>query len=160
MPNITNRTDMLVFMKIEESFNLVGMGIEEQMLSMNPKTNTKGYIHQKGSTTSVNGYEPQLNAPTEGWKGDKVFDYVDNLAIDFATGSELNTEIVIVYPYRDNAATKHDAVLVINEKGGPHGEALSLNYDIHLNGDPIKGTATVDTSDETCTFTADVVVGG
>lgn len=147
------RPDMLVFMKVSALKNaLIGMGVEEQMLSYNPKTNTKGYIHQLGSTTSVAGYEASLNAPTEGWKGDPVFDYVDNLAIEFAVGSQLQTDIIIVYPYRDNVATKHDAVIVINEKGGPHGEMLSLNYDIHLNGDPILGTAVVDLEEETCTF--------
>lgn len=157
MPTLeqTNRVDMLVFLKTADNkHSLIGMGVEEQMLSYNPKTDTKGYIHQRGSTTSVSGYEPQLNAPTDGWKGDPVFDYVDELAIEFATGSQLQTEIIIVYPYRQNKATKHDAVLVINEKGGSHGEMLSLNYDIHLNGDPVVGTAVVDTTTETATFTA------
>lgn len=149
------RPDMLVFLKTGTDFNLIGMGVEEQMLSYNPKTNTKGYIHQFNSTTSVTGYEASLNAPQEGWSGDPVFDWVDAKAIDFAVGSELLTEVLIVYPYKDDEATKHDAVIVINEKGGAHGESLMLNYDIHLNGDPIKGTAVVDAETDKATFTAD-----
>lgn len=152
----THRADMLVFLKTTPGeFSLVGMGIEDQMLSFNSQTDTKGYIHQRASTTTHTGYEPQLNAPTDGWKGDAVFDYVDNLAIEFATGDKLNTEVLIVYPYRDNVATKHDAVIVINEKGGPHGGMITLDYDIHLNGDPVMGTAVVDTEANTATFTKD-----
>ncbi|QIK70838.1 hypothetical protein G7062_11270 [Erysipelothrix sp. HDW6C] len=152
------RPDMLVFMNTGTTaapkFNLIGMGVEEQMLSYNPKVDTKQYIHQLNANTSVTGYEAQLNAPTEGWAGVPVFDFVDELAMKFAVGSDLNTDVLIVYPYKAFKATKHAATVIINEKGGSGGEALMLNYDISLNGDPIEGTATVDKVAETATFTA------
>lgn len=154
------RPDMLTFIKIGEmtDFNLIGMGVSEQMLSYNPKTNTTQYIHQSNSSTSVSGYEAQLNAPTEGWAGQPVFDAVDQLAIDWEVGDKLKAQVLLVYPYKSNAATQHDATIIINEKGGAGGEALMLNYDIALNGNPVKGTAVVDKEAETATFTPTPVV--
>lgn len=151
------RPDLLVFLKTEaETYHLMGMGLEEQVLSMNPKSDTKGYIHQTNSNTSVYGYEAQLNAPQEGWKGVPVFDWIDEKAMKFAVGSDLETEVIIVRPYRENFATKHNAVAVINEVGGSHGEPLMTDYEVHLNGDPVLGTATVNLTEETATFTADL----
>lgn len=139
----------------------MGKGITGQTVAYNPVTSEEQYIDEDSGYTAVDGYKPNIPTPQTAFKGDKVFDYVDNLRKKRAVGSEAETEILLVYMYDKKvsssepakttyAAEKNACVIQIDDFGGE--TSVMINYTIGLNGDPVEGNAEV--ADGAVTFEA------
>ena len=91
------------------------------------------------------------------YKGDPLFEYLDNLRQNRATGTDAETKALVVYLYDETsgkyAAEQNDCTIQFSQFGGEGGGgSASLSYTITFNGDPTLGTVTV--SDGVPTFTA------
>lgn len=154
------RNEFMVFLKTGEAdFNLLGYGVEEQTLEHNAVTSAKTYVIDINARESTTSYAPRIATPQEAIKGSKIFDYVDELQFNGAVGSDLDTEVILYFPYRDalkGNAKKYDCAIVLSDFGGAGGEELMINFDLALNGDPVLGTAVLagDNEDRTATFSA------
>lgn len=140
------------------SYARMGKGITSQQIAYNPNVNTEQYIHEDNATSSIDSYAPSINTPQTAYAGEPVFDFVDNLRRTRAIGAAAETDIVLVYIYKQSGSTagtyvaeKCACTIAIEDFGGDAGAPTSITYTIYLNGDPITGTATI--SSGTMTFT-------
>ncbi len=129
----------------DPSWSLIGEGVTEQTISYNPATSEEVYIHQDSGSTDVEAYKPTIPTPCTAIKGDEVFEFVDNLRINRAVLADAETDIVIVYMYKDKTtdsypAEKNRVSIQIDDFGGEGGGGVKINYTINLKGDPIKGS--------------------
>ena len=138
------------------TWSKMGKGITSQNVSYNPNVTTEQYIDEDNAYSSVDSYAPSLDGTQTCYKGEPVFTYIDGLRQNRAVGAELETEVLFVYLYdgTENAykAEKNACVIQLGEFGGEGGGSVQLTYTIGLNGNPEKGTATINNS--TVTFAA------
>ena len=125
----------------------MGKGITSQSISYNPNVTTEQYVDEDNAYSSVDSYAPSLDGSQTCYKGEPVFEYIDNLRQKRAVGAELETEVLFVYLYSgtENAykAEKNACVIQLGEFGGEGGGSVQLSYTIGLNGEPEQGTATI-----------------
>lgn len=125
----------------------MGKGITSQKISYNPTVTTEQYIDEDNAYSSVDSYAPSLDGTQTCYKGEPVFEYIEALRQNRAVGKELETEVLFVYLYdgTENAykAEKNACVIQLGDYGGDGGGSVQLTYTIGLNGDPVKGTATI-----------------
>lgn len=135
----------------------MGKGITSQKISYNPTVTTEQYIDEDNAYSSVDSYAPSLDGTQTCYKGEPVFEYIEALRQNRAVGADLETEVLFVYLYdgEGNAykAEKNACVIQLGDYGGDGGGSVQLTYTIGLNGDPVKGTATIENS--TVTFAAE-----
>lgn len=143
-----------------ETYSRMGKGIASQTVSYNPVTTSETYIDEDSATTNVESYGVNIATPQTCYAGEPVFDFVDDIRKNRATGSECETDMLMVYIYdKDDdgsySAEKNKCVIQIDDFGGDGGNATVINYTINLNGDPVIGKATI--KDGKVTFTANTV---
>ena len=131
----------------------MGKGITSQKISYNPTVTTEQYIDEDNAYSSVDSYAPSLDGTQTCYKGEPVFEYIESLRQARAVGADLETEVLFVYLYdgEGNAykAEKNACVIQLGDYGGDGGGSVQLTYTIGLNGDPVKGTATIDNASVT-----------
>ena len=132
----------------EPTWAKMGKGITSQKISYNPTVTTEQYIDEDNAYSSVDSYAPSLDGQQTCYKGEPVFEYIEALRQNRAVGNDLETEVLFVYLYdgTENAykAEKNACVIQLGDYGGDGGGSVQLTYTIGLNGDPEKGTATID----------------
>ena len=125
----------------------MGKGITSQNIAYNPNVTTEQYIDEDNATSSVDSYAPSLDGTQTCFKGEPVFEYIDDLRQKRAVGSQLETEVLFVYMYAGEAgsfkAEKNKCVIQLGEYGGDGGGSITMTYTVGLNGDPVVGTAAV-----------------
>lgn len=139
-----------------ETWVRMGKGITSQKISYNPTVTTEQYIDENNATSSVDSYAPSLDGTQTCYKGEPVFEYIDNLRKNRAVGAELETQVLLVYLYDGTAesykAEKNNCVVQLGDYGGDGGGNVTMTYTVGLNGDPEIGTAKI--ASGTVTFTA------
>lgn len=139
----------------------MGKGITGQTVAYNPNVTEEQYIHEESGTSSVESYKVNVPTPQTAYKGDKVFDFVDNIRRQRLVGAEAETEILFVYLYEKTvadtkttyAAEKNSCAIQIDDFGGDAGNPVVLNYTVNLNGDPVLGA--VEMTTDGLSFVAD-----
>ena len=128
----------------------MGKGITSQKISYNPNVTTEQYIDEDNAYSSVDSYAPSLDGQQTCYKGEPVFEYIESLRQARAVGADLETEVLFVYLYDGDGnafkAEKNACVIQLGDYGGDGGGSVQLTYTIGLNGDPVKGTATIENS--------------
>lgn len=133
---------------IDDSFNSqtpnytrLGKDLEEYAIEMNPDVETKKNIIGENSV-NVKGYEPQSSVdPYYAYKGDALFEQLQNIINGRLTGSELETTVVDVLLSSDGTvewAYKENVVVVPKSIGGSDG--VQIPFDIYYKGGREKGT--------------------
>ena len=123
-----------------EYFRL-GQDLEEYSIEMNPdgedKTNIIGEARY-----DLKGYKPSSNVdPFYAYEGDKLFEHLEEIINERATGAKTQTTVVDV---RLNAsgevvsAYREDVIVIPTSYGGDTG--IGLPFEIHYNGNRTKGT--------------------
>ena len=157
------RTEFATFLNVgtkeAPKFARMGKGITGQVLAYNPKITDTQYIDNENGTSELEAYAPSLPTPQNAFRGDEVFDYVDGLRKERATGDAAKTEILLVYVYQQDGenvfeAEKNDVVVTITDFGGEAGAPVIINYDLKFTGDPVKGTAKIENKAAVFTATA------
>ena len=133
-----------------------GKGVTSQSVAYNPTVNSEQYIDEDNATSSVDAYAPTINTPQTAYKGDPVFEYIDELRQSRAIGDDAVTDMLLVYMYNKDdkgayMAEKQKVSISITDFGGDAGSPLSITYDLGFIGDPVIGTVTV--TDGTASFT-------
>lgn len=128
--------------------------------SLNPQVTTEQYIDEDSATSSIDGYQPSIDFPMVAYKGDPVFEALFPLYKARSIGAACDSTYIEVYIFNQTGtgqsaaygAQKNNCTVEITSFGGDAGSPVSLEYTIHLNGDPIQGTATI--ANQVATFTA------
>ncbi len=126
----------------------IGKGVSENEISYNANVTSETFIDEDSANNSVDSYAPQIPVTQYAYKGDKVFDFVDGLRQKRATGSECETQILMIYIYDTDddttyAAETNNVAIQVDTFGGNGGERASIGYNILFNGDSTVGTATI-----------------
>lgn len=121
------------------TYALIGDGVTELTVSYNPQTNTEQFIHEDVARTSITGYQPNAPATAQCVKGDKVFDYINDMRRTLPIGDEAKTDVVLVDRYEEKKtngypAQKQNVVIQIDSYGGAATDPLSIGYTINWSG--------------------------
>lgn len=129
----------------------------ELQLKYDGSTEEDNWVDQDTPSTSLEKYAVSADGEMTCYKGDPLFEYLDNLRQKRATGTDAETKALVVYLYDETAgkyaAELNECTIQFSQFGGEGGGgSASLSYTITFNGDPTLGTVTV--SDGAPTFTA------
>ena len=127
-----------------ETWSILGVGITNYGIAFNPQVETEKWIINKNATSGLNSNQKQGEASQKIYKGDPCFEYVYSLMDK--VGSEVETQILDIDMWNGTEGTfkakKSNCIIAITNYMG---EDASIEYSIYYNGDPIKGTVTLDT---------------
>lgn len=150
------RSEIVGFLDItpsetNETWSLFGNGITSATYSYNPQNTTETWIVEDNARTSLDSYQFAIDGEQQCLYGDAVYDYINALRYNMATGDDAKTHILLIdkYDYTGEGnnvsykAQKFDCVISINEYGGDGGVTPKISYNIAVNGNPVKGTATI-----------------
>jgi len=141
-------------------WSIVGVGITDKSTDYNAEVSEEKWIINKNATKTVDSYALSSGVEQTAYKGDPVFEFVDNIRYRLLTGSDAETTLLEIdkYSVTDESSTpKYRARLwnVAIEISSNAGDSAKVNYNIHYIGDPIFGTVTF--SNGKPTFTEETV---
>ena len=128
----------------------IGKGVTSLPISYNPKTTTETYIDEDNATTTVDSYEVSSDVEQVAIKGNKVFDFVDGIRKGLKTGSDCETDAVLVDVYDmtitsgSGSGKKFRATVAISDWTIEGGEVIKIKYKIGFNGDPTNVSVSID----------------
>lgn len=158
-----NRDEWAEFLNTKPSeanpnWALIGVGITDKSTDYNvEKTEEKWIIHRNKNVT-IDSYGLTSGVEQTCYKGDEVFEFIDDIRYRLKTGSKAETTILEVdkYSVTDETTTpKYRARLwnVAIEISSHGGDTAKISYTINYAGDPTFGTVTF--SNGKPTFTAE-----
>lgn len=129
---------------------IVGTAITSIENSYGAKTSDEHWVIETNERHSLDGYSLGSDLEQVAYKGDGVFEFVDDIMYRMKKGSECETTKLEVYKYRvdeTGATPKYDArllkVLIVPDSDTREGgSALKVKYKIQALGDPTFGTVT------------------
>ena len=147
------------YMKVGETFELLGTGFTELNESPSAQTTSKRYINQSSSTQSVTGYEWSSSFNTDQIVSDKAIEHIRDIGEMQKTGADTETEYIIVDLDKPGTvegsfrARKFKVAIAVDSFDDNDGE-LGISGSFLGQSDPIEGTFTVATKTFEEGFTA------
>lgn len=150
------------YLKIEETFELLGTGFTELNESPSAQTASKRYINQSSASQSVTGYEWSTSFNADQIVSEKAIEHIRKIGEMQLTGAEAEAEYIIVDLDKEAAesagfrARKFKIAIAVDSFDDNDGE-LGISGNFLGQSDPVEGT--FDTSAKTFEegFTAKVV---
>jgi len=146
------RSEILTYIDTvgDETYSLLGVGVINGTINMNPDVLTETYIHQDTATISVQSYAPTMPIEITMDDTDAACEYLDGLRKDRATLSYCETTIVNVWNYESGGPTaapaeQQNVSIQVDSFGGEGGQAVKLSVTINYQGDPTTGTFNIST---------------
>lgn len=141
----------MTFLDIEpftKQWALVGNGMTSGNYEYEAQETNETYIVDDNATTVVDSYAISLDGEMKCIFGDDVYDYINKLRYDLATGSAAETSVLLVDKYDANTAGAFKAQMFkcsisISSYGGDGGATPTIGFKINVNGDPTNGTVTL-----------------
>ena len=130
------------------TWKLVGNGMTTGTYTYDANEEDETYIIHDNPTTLVDQYKVTLDGEMKCIFGDDVYDYINGLRRNLATGSDAEQHCLLIDKY-DEASTDnfvaqtYDSSVSISSYGGDGGVTPTIGFKINLNGDPTDGTATI-----------------
>lgn len=158
-----DRTQWVDFLNTKPSeatpvWAIIGVGISDKSTEYNAEVNEEKWIINKNATKTVDSYALTSGVEQTAYKGDPVFDFVDDIRYRLKTGTDAETTLLEIDKYSytgEESAPAYRArlwtVAISIESNG--GETAKINYSINYKGDPTFGTATF--ANGVPTFTAE-----
>lgn len=133
-----------------EKWAIIGTAITSIENSYGAKTADEHWVTETNERHSLDGYSLGTDLEQTAYKGDGVFEFVDDIMFYMKKGTDCETTKLEVYKYRvdeTEATPKYDArllkVLIIPDTDSREGgSALKVKYKIQVQGDPTFGTVT------------------
>lgn len=119
----------------------------ELKLKYDGETEEDKWVDENTPSTSLEKYAVSFEGELTCYNDDELFKYLDALRQNRATGTDAETQCLVVYKYDTTDKAKYAAelnrcTLQFSEFGGEGGGgSASLNYTCSFNGDPTLGTA-------------------
>lgn len=128
---------------------IVGVGVTDKSTDYNAEVSEEKWIIHKNKIKTVDSYGLTSGVEQTAYKGDPVFEFIDNIRYRLLTGSDAETTLLEIDKYSvtdENTTPKYRARLwnVSIEISSNAGDSAKVNYNIHYIGDPTFGTVTFD----------------
>ena len=130
---------------LSETWGLIGVGITSYGIAFNPQVTTEKWIIHKVATSSLDSFQRQGDVSQKCYKGDPIFEYVNNLRRTCGIGAKVQSSVLDVDMWDEAStgvykATKSDVIVVVTNYMA---EDAVIEYTIYYNGDPVEGTVTI-----------------
>ena len=159
---IRRRSIQANYLKVHDSFEVLGTGFTELNESPSAQTANKRYINQVSATQSITGYEWSTSFNTDQIASDKAIEYIRNIGEMLLTGADTETEYIIVdldkKASEENKfrARKFKVAIAVDSFDDNDGE-LGISGTFLGQSDPIEGTFDISTKTFEEGFTKKVV---
>lgn len=135
---------------------LIGVGITDKTTDYNAEKTEEKWIIHKNKNVTIDSYGLTSGVEQTCYKGDEVFEFIDDIRYRLLTNSDAETTLLEVDKYSVDETgdkPKYRARLwtVSIEIGSNAGDSAKINYTINYTGDPKFGTVTI--TDGTPNFT-------
>ena len=161
MPTLVKRKEIMLYLNTKpteesEVWGLYGKKSTTATYTYNPNSTSETYITDDNATNTLDSYSVTIDGNMKCYFGDAIYDFIDNLRYNLATGSDAVTKALLIDKYDKNSvdssfrAQVFEATISIESYGGDGGVTPSITFTIGLNGDPIQGSVTF--TGETPTF--------
>lgn len=157
MPELVTRKEIMLFLdttpKASRSYYLYGKKSTTATYTYDANTTEETYITDDNATVVVNSYKVSIDGNMKCYYGDAIYDFINGLRYNLATGDNAKTHALLVDKYDEVTAgnfrtQEFEATISIESYGGDGGEIPTITFNIGLNGNPTNGTATVSASNE------------
>lgn len=155
--SVKQRYQEASYLKVSDTFELMGTGFEELNEDPGAQTTSKKYINDKSSTSSITSYEGEHPFTADQIMSQAVIKDLISIGKLRKTGSEAERELIRVdldesVASKENTfkARKFDVAVEISSFSDNDGE-WQVEGTLHDKGDPVTG----EFNTETKTFTAD-----
>lgn len=131
-----------------ENWGLVGNGMTSGSYTYEAQESNETYIVNDNATTIIDSYAVSIDGEMKCISGDAVYDYINSLRYTLATGTDAETDVLLIDKYdkdTDGAfkAQKFKCSISISSYGGDGGATPTIGFKINVNGDPINGKVTI-----------------
>lgn len=131
-----------------ENWGLVGNGMTSGSYTYEASESNETYIVNDNATTIIDSYAVSLDGEMKCIFGDAVYDYINSLRYTLATGTDAESDVLLIDKYdkdTDGAfkAQKFKCSISISSYGGDGGATPTIGFKINVNGDPINGKVTM-----------------
>lgn len=150
------------YLKVGETFELLGTGFTELNESPSAQTASKRYVTQSSASQSVTGYEWASSFNADQIVSEKAIEYIRNIGEMLLTGADTETEYIIVdldKPAVEDAgfrARKINVAIAVDSFDDNDGE-LGVTGNFLGQSDPIEGTFDTSAKSFTVGFSVKVV---
>lgn len=156
MSGIRQRRIQANYLKVEGKFEFLGTGFTDITEKPNANVTKKRYINDASSSQSITSYEWSSDFEADQIKSDKAIKYISDIGELCKTGSDCETEYLIVdldkkaktAGYR---ARKFNIAIKVDSYDNNDGELQCKGSFLGL-GDPVEGTVTIAEDTKEVTF--------
>lgn len=146
------------YLKVGETFELLGTGFTELNESPSAQTTSKRYINQSSASQSITGYEWSTSFNADQIVSEKAIEYIREIGEMQKTGEETETEYIIVDLDKEAQtagyrARKFNIAIAVDSFDDNDGE-LGISGNFLGQSDPVEGTFDTSTKSFTEGFTA------
>ena len=129
------------------SWKIIGVGVTDKSTDYNAEKTEEKWIIERTKRTAIDSYGPSSGVEQTAYKGDEVFEFIDNIRYRMLTGTKAQTHLLEVDKYSVTneestptyRARMWDVAIEISSNGG---ETAKIKYNIDYSGDPTFGTVT------------------
>lgn len=158
-----NRDEWVDFLNVASAsenpdWAIIGIGVTDKSTDYNAEKTEEKWIINRNKSVTVDSYGPSSGVEQTAYKGDKVFEFVDNIRYKMLTGTDAQTTLLEIDKYsvtEEETTPKYRSRLwtVSIEISSNGGDTAKINYNIDYSGDPTFGTVTFEKG--VPTFTAE-----
>ena len=153
MPTLVKRKEIMLYLNTTpastETWGLYGKKSTSATYSYNPETTSETYIVDDNATVTLDSYNVTIDGNMKCYFGDAVYDYINGLRYNLATGTDAVTKALLIdkYDATTNGTTRFkaqvfEATISIESYGGDGGVTPTITFSIGLNGTPKQGYVT------------------
>ena len=115
------------------SWKIIGVGITDKSTDYNAEKTEEKWIIERTKRTAIDSYGPSSGVEQTAYKGDEVFEFIDNIRYRMLTGTDAQTHLLEVDKYSVTneestptyRARMWDVAIEINSNGG---ETAKIKY--------------------------------
>lgn len=113
-------------------------------LAFNPQSTTEDYIAYETPIEEISGYQPELPQEIALYRGNEIYDYIEELCYNLEVGDALRVPMLLLWPPQADGTIKawqiKDCRLLLSNYNSVDGK---VTFTLKLGGTYDRGTATV-----------------
>ncbi len=155
MGTLVKRPEIMAFLDTvptggSPTWKIVGNGMTTGSYSYEANETSETYIVDENATTTINSYAVSLDGEMKCIYGDDVYDFINGLRFNLATGSSAETNLLLIDKYDEITsgtgkfrAQQFKCSVSISSYGGDGGATPTISFKVSANGTPKNGYATI-----------------